>query len=327
MRLGGLMRLSILVLCIASFILSATAQATTESECAPVDYRNSFSLKHRNQKKVAWCFAHASADNLQLLEKTQTQISAADIAISFSSTNYSKILNFLMGNTSAPEYGLAFKAIKMLEKQGYCPESVFPSEDWEKVANNSSQSQKIEVAIAAKEIFKLHKEIHRRQQMGEIVKVEDFPFYYRFKNVDQKTFAKLMVNSSKTRLLENLRQTVCANSRVSFKHALNPKMSFGGKKTLSNINQNLSNRLPASIDFNSKMLKNIDNAHIALSLHTVAVMGRKFDTVTNQCQYLIKDSYGEQCDKYDPRLKCENGYIWIPENILTKSTTSGVVLQ
>jgi hypothetical protein len=57
-------------------------------------------------------------------------------------------------------------------------------------------------------------------------------------------------------------------------------------------------------------------------LHTVHLYGRKFDPGTQECVYLMKNSYGEDCSRYDPRIQCERGYLWFPENRLYPTLTS-----
>ena len=305
---------------------------STESECTTVDYRNIFQLKARDQKKIAWCFAHASADNLQFQERTKTQISAADIAINFSHSTVSRLLNFFNhafdGNTDpyAAEYGLAKIAINMIKDQGYCPESIFPSEDWTRIDLQGNQT-KVEVAAAATEIYELQSELKKRQNLGENVKISDLPFYYSFNNVDKKTFANLLMNSKKNKLLDNMRNVICQGQRVPFKSEIDPGMFFGKNRIIRKLNTALDSRKPASLDFSSQVLKDLDKDKTTLDLHTVAVVGRKFDSVTRQCQYLLKDSYGPACDKYDPRIECDKGYLWIPENHLIKATLSVVVFK
>ena len=305
---------------------------STESECTTVDYRNIFKMKSRNQKNIAWCFAHASADNLQFQERTKTQISAADIAINFSHSSVSRLLNFFNhafdGNKDpyAAEYGLAKIAINMIKDQGYCPESIFPSEDWTRVDKQGNKA-KVDVATAATEIYQLQSQLKKRKNSGENLKVSDLPFYYSFNNVDKKIFASLLLNSKKKKLLANMRNVICKGQRVPFKNEIDPGMYFGKNRIVRKLNAALDSRKPASLDFSSRVLKDLDKDKTTLGLHTVAVVGRRFDSTTRQCQYLLKDSYGPVCDKYDPRIDCDKGYLWMPEDHLIKASLSVVVFK
>ncbi len=160
---------------------------TDESECQSVDYRNLYSLKKRDQKNIGWCFAHASADNIQMQEKINEQISAADIAIKFSNSPISKVTNFFdrifnpNKDQTAPENGLAKVAIKMIESEGYCPESVFPSENWTRV-DLKGNKKPIEIETASTEIFKFYDDIHKKLDKNNSIQIKDVPFYYEFTN-------------------------------------------------------------------------------------------------------------------------------------------------
>lgn len=303
---------------------------TSESDCQPVDYRPRFNLKMRNQKNIAWCFAHASSDNLQMTEKSSVQISAADVAISYSNTNISKILNFFQHRNdpepTAPEFGIAKIAIRRLEKQGYCPEKIFPSQDWKRIDRNG-ETQFLEVDLAAREIFKLYDVIQDKISKGEKITGKDLPFYYQFNKVNNETFFKILSQSKKSEVLEKLRQTICDGQRLAFKSDLSPAMYFNKRKISRNMNTALNYGKNLSIDFSSPLLKNIDDDKLTIKLHTVAVMGRRYNKKSNQCEYLLKDSYGAQCSRYDSRIACEAGYVWLPENHLLKASSSIMVLK
>ena len=51
-------------------------------------------------------------------------------------------------------------------------------------------------------------------------------------------------------------------------------------------------------------------------MHTTLLIGRRYSTENQECQYLIKNSKGTDCSEYDHRHQCEYGNIWVSESSL-----------
>jgi hypothetical protein len=302
---------------------------TSEENCSPVDFRKTFPLESRDQKSIAWCFAHSTADALQYVEKTPIQISAADIAINYSKSDWSQFLHFFKRLLSRNERdrpadtGLAKFAAQMIIPQGYCPEAVLPSSDWTRVNVDGTKAQD-EIADAALNMFKLQAQV----KDGEIPTPADLPYFYEFKHIDQVTFYTLLLTTKKLNLLENLRVAACNGERISFTHPPQLIMNLRGEHAFENINATLDRKMPLTVDFFSTILLNIDAPlDITKHFHTILLYGREFDRAIGECRYLLKDSHGESCTKYDPRLKCDHGYLSIPESTLFRTMTSDVLYQ
>lgn len=317
-----------LSLTFASVFSLATSQSSDSAECGYVDFRNEFQLKMRDQKSLAWCFAHASADNLQFIEKSNVQISAADIAINYGKSNTSKIINLFQrwtsqgaSNDDRPnEYGLAKFASQMIVDEGFCPESYFPSTDWERV-DSSGQVEQVEIAQATHEIYELSAAIKNH----EINESNQMPFYYRFKTINKEKFYSILNQFEKNKILNQLRQSACDSVRVPFKKNIKIDMKLNFNGMTKAMNQSLSSGRAFSVDVYNQIFDNIDNNKNSFAnLHTVMVYGRKYDVVRKQCLYMIKNSYSESCEGYDSRLHCDKGYLWFPGSVLQKNMTSAV---
>ncbi len=321
----------VLVLTLGS--LSAVANmgssANDEAEgCTTIDFRNEFPLKMRDQKSLAWCFAHASADNLQFAEKTNVQISAADIAINYGKSSSSKIINLFQrwtnkgaGSENRPnEYGLAKFASQMIIEQGYCPESYFPSEDWQRVSANG-QVKSVQIATAVNEIYALAADIKSRK----INTPSQMPYFYQFKNIDSETFFTILAKNDKTKILDKVRMAACDSVRIPFRKDIDVDMKLNVSGVIKAMNQSLSSGRTFSLDVYNQIFSNIDSSKNGLTnLHTVMVYGRKYDAARRQCLYMVKNSYSESCAGYDPRLHCDKGYLWFPGSVLQKNMTSAV---
>jgi hypothetical protein len=301
---------------------------TSENICTPVDFRETFELKMRNQNKLSWCYAHAAADYLQFTYRIPEQISAADIAINYSKSKWSRFVT-LVRNTfnkkargEPAQTGLIKHAVQMIRPQGYCPESSLPSDEWTKIYPDG-RTEKVEILTAVMESFQLQKQV----RSGAILSSEELPWRYHFQNIStREEFFNLLRDSKRKNFLSKLRSMACAPDRKPFpsSESVYGKMYIRGPLTFARINGSIDwARAPVTIDFFSDILENYDRPKRRISeLHTVLLYGRKFNVETQQCEYLIKDSYGASCEKYDPKIKCESGYLWLPENKLYKQMTS-----
>lgn len=105
-------------------------------------------------------------------------------------------------------------------------------------------------------------------------------------------------------------------------------MIFKGPHIFEKINRELQDGRPLTVDFFAGVLNNIDRFKIGIKeLHTTLLLGRRWDHEQKKCTYLLKNSYGTSCSEYDPTLKCEQGYLWIPASALKKAMTSIVHLK
>lgn len=304
--------------------------ATSEQECTNVDFRNSFDLKMRNQNNVSWCFAHAASDYLQYTYQVPEQISAADVAINYSQTSASKLVHFfksIFDPKSKPlpaQTGLIMIAVKKIIPQGYCPESALPSDEWTRVSTDGRENQ-IEIKQSILDTASLQKKVKN----GDYRSASELPWYFKFKNIDRDTFFDILKYSKKSKLMLSLRSAACKNERKPFgNQPIGVNFYIRGKNTFKHMNASFDRGMPVTIDFFSDIFRHFDRPKNNFNdLHTVLVYARKYDESTGQCNYLIKDSYGQQCTKYDPKISCEGGYVWLPENKLYRAMTSELVIQ
>ncbi len=305
--------------------------ATSAPQCSTLDFRQKFALTMRNQHHMNWCFAFATADALQSIYQIPEPISAADIAINYSKSNWARFLHFTRSILSSKvrhepdQTGLVTLAAKMIQPQGYCPESALPSEVWSKVYSDGHQ-ESVELLPAILDLFKLQKKVINQ----EIKTSEALPYFYEFAQINKSTFFNLLKTNTQKTFLESLRLQACQGQRKSFglssSDRFHAKLHLRSRNTFKQMNASFEKGIPVTVDFFSRVLKNIDApTHIFKAYHTVLLYGRAYDPEQKECRYLMKNSYGESCNDYDSRLKCEKGYLWIPEHALFKSMTTQVL--
>ena len=96
--------------------------------------------------------------------------------------------------------------------------------------------------------------------------------------------------------------------------------------TFQSMNKQLDQKRIVGIDYDSRLLTDSSNSSVSLSeLHTSAIVGRRWSENQNQCQYLVRDSYGKQCN-YDSNYECLGGMVWIDEAKIYSNLTSFVYI-
>ncbi len=295
-------------------------------QCEAVDLRRVFPLKVRDQGDLNWCYAHTAADYLQYAFQIPEAISASDIAIQYHFHLWPRIRQFFL-NEEVPQTGLVRVAMGDALESGYCPESSFPSDFWFKVQvkPQGSVSQKVQLSQAISELF----ELQRWVKAGMFRAPAELPFQYQFSSVSPEQFFDILKTSTHPRLLDSLRKAACSGKRKPFPF-FEGRISMGirGRSAVKTIHRELMSGMPVSIDYFYGVLEHSKNFHRKLEdLHTSLLMGQRFDPVTSECQYLIKDSYGESCSGYDPSLECQLGYLWVGESALRRALVSIVHLE
>ena len=281
----------------------------------------------RNQGDISWCYAHTAADYLQFYHRIPVQISAADIAVNYNHRRWPRFLRWLRG-TVVPETGFIRSAISDISDVGYCPEEFFSSETWVKrimTGKDAGKTIDVPLGTAVEEIVSLVKHISN----GFYLIPTDLPFVYEFKGLSHQQFYDAVFLNPSGSVLDELRTAACDAHRLPFPKTT-PAMVMGlnGGDTFDQIHEVLNQHLPMSIDYFYGVLENVDQySHSFTELHTSLLMGQRFNSETQECQYLIKNSYGTDCSSYDHRHQCEAGYIWVGESALGAAMTSYVFFK
>ena len=299
-----------------------SANLTQSSDCTFIDLRTDFPLKMRDQGDISWCYAHASADYLQFFNRIPVQISAADIAVNYNHRRWPRFLRWIRG-TTVPETGFIRSAIFDISDVGYCPEEYFPSETWTKrimVGPDAGKTFSVSLGKAVEEIIALVGQVNA----GFYLIPSDLPFVYEFKGVTHQQFYDAVFLNPSGSVLDELRSAACDAHRRPFpKTVTNMVMGLSNANAFDQMNVVLNQHLPVAVDYFYGVLENIDQYSRAFTeLHTSLLMGRRFNSETQECQYLIKNSYGTDCSSYDHRNQCEAGYIWVGQPAFGRALTS-----
>lgn len=323
------MKYLLLALALPTFALAYSP--TSKEDCSPLDLRNYTLNDVRNQKEVAWCYAFTGADMLAHAFDESTRISAADIAIRYNETKlglFARWLSVNIINRKNPEYqrtahqtGFNKIALDKTLGEGWCPESVLPSEAWTKVMDGKEVSMPLDQAMI--EISALH-DIRGSLNTGNL------PYYYKFKNVDAKKFVELLQTKKVDQFYYGLRKVVCKDDRHPFPSDKKVKMHIKNPKILNTISERLEAGELVGLDYDSRVYQEPSRRGFSFAeLHTSSIVGRRWNSNKNTCEFLIRNSYGERCDnpRYHSSLDCEAGNVWFTEEAIYKNMTSIVFMK
>lgn len=305
---------------------------TPESGCTSLDFRNDVLGDVRNQRDVAWCYGFTAADMLGNTHYVPEKISAAHISMSYNDTKLGRLARWLSINIIKPteenrsvahQTGFNMFAIRKAQATGWCPERVLPSEFWTKMVRVSDTW--VEVIQPLKEsmldIAALYKNRHA-------LTADTLPYYFAFKNVDAAKFLELLQTKKLDNFYADLSEEVCKDDIQEFDKHWKVKMVIRNSRIFGRLNEQLNLGRVVGLDYDSRVLANLKNPKLSLSeLHTSTIVGRRWKAETQSCQYLVRNSYGQECStRYDAGIECEAGHLWLDESRIYPNMTSIVYM-
>lgn len=305
-----------------------TAPADT---CSSVDYRSELPPV-RNQGDIGWCYAYVAADMLS--QRLKTPVSAFDVAISY---------NHLVAGqpslrTGAPEQladgksyyeaGYIAGAVNaMAGAGGVCPESIIRSENF--LFDVRLQFNSPTAALTYTQSFGDRADkITQREQSACPSKNPVFTLFNDFQ------VGKILGQSASPEAWYRLAQETCKENRIKVDPDWSTTMMSKGADSVeamtNEIDNQLSKGLVVGISYDSRFIprkgklpkmsvgdsfKKTLRGEV-LDPHGSVVVGRKRDPKTQQCLYLIRNSWSSNCRDI---ANCERGNFWVPRNWLEKN--------
>jgi hypothetical protein len=312
------------------------------SECDPVDFRSQLGPA-RDQGDSDLCFAYSAAD--LITQRTGELVSALDLATSYFlenvdglgqpqasaeiqdyfEKNKSQVRQFVTDERNRAEIvgplarmgkindGEEDGVVLMSNVKGLCRESDFPSE-----GGFNSKDEKWLQSMAQK--VEEHPEICKNWQLNTGVQtklntpVADCVNAMWLDRINKRCARNIPL---KPLLPVTFREAADLPSFVKSLSDSKYDSQSAWQGLIDKMNSILDSGRITAISYNGDYLWDRTQT---LEDHSSTVVARK--KINNQCYYLVRDSFGANCDSIHKDLKgrCEKGHVWLSEDELTKKT-------
>ena len=89
-------------------------------------------------------------------------------------------------------------------------------------------------------------------------------------------------------------------------------------QSMDTMNQQLDASNIVGISYLFSFMKNSYDYNFS-SRHASTVVGRNYNEKTGDCEYLVRNSWGANCDSYDSKFVCHDGHVLVPEYALERA--------
>jgi len=319
-----------------SILLLIFAQTYAYADCTPKDLTDPTYLKSvgkeklidhfakpRDQDSVGWCGAYATTDSLSF--SVGEAISAVDVSLNqYANQKKEGRLQDMSGIS-------VLSATNVAKKNGYCPESIIPSDQ------TSSSNLGHQALQSLMESF---------QKIADDFKAKGKPIDYCAQcSGDQ--FDKVIKPSLPNVTGEMIREVLIQNEGDSLKslRALMNKLCEGnrkiaepdtdliytkGKNVSKILDEALDNDSMPSIGMNTALFATDESVPGGHGPHELMIVARR-PGANGKCEYLVRNSWGRSCAYYRPEIKkqCDpsKGSFWMDNDQLQTGVTDVVVVK
>lgn len=285
------MKLLVLLLSL-TFVFSAYAES-----CSDVMVETKFMPKNNNQGNLNWCFAWTAADLLSTFE--EEPLSAYDVALQYHNHEAIRDESIKKYTDVGGNDGAAL--IVALQGKGLCLESQtnYTGGDWEKLSamiEELSDPDKTLIETICEQ------GLRRKEPFDEL------------SNQIIKILNKLSGDKKMAALLD-----VTCGDRHQFKNKYGVGTraieNFSQDKIMDKLDALLTKKSPAAVAYDVDLIMSPADYKGVEANHSSTIIGRRFNKETNQCEYLIKNSWGDRCPRR-ATVACTNGNYWVPRDTL-----------
>ncbi len=317
---------------LAFFVLLLSYSNSIFAECATKDLTDPSYLrsigkenliehfKHpRNQDSVGWCGAFASADSLSFA--VGEPVSALDVSINQYANTEARSTNLNQLSGISPN-----AASNVASTNGYCPESVIPSDQTS--SSNLGQYSLSEIMKSFQRISDDYKAKGKPQDYCLNCSSSDYEKVIKpaLPNVTAKMMQDVLnkYNGDSLASVRELLYKLCAGKRkkVDLQVKTFTRGSMSSRTVSSVLNEALDNDAMPSIGMKASYISNVAEDH------ELVVVGRR-PGKNGKCQYEIRNSWGRGCGFYNvPDDACDagRGSIWMDEVQLQKAVDDVLII-
>lgn len=260
----------------------------------------------RHQDSLGWCYAYSAADLLSF--KLGKRISAIDIAINYTKSVKNSNEQYKNKSIEEIEGGYALFGLYTAIRDGVCLESDLPSED------NANQDLKLlfrDLKVFAEKASKLK---YGSSEYLKLICNNSYVKTLTLKNEELFNFLLTLKEKEVTTEIQNLS---CKN-RITLPK-LNPVSIYYKSEIFKHIDKQLEKGNPLEFAYHMNILEESDHEYLKKEedyLHSSLIIERRYNEKKNECEYLVRNSWGRSCNNINSQFECSEGSIWIPKSIL-----------
>lgn len=304
-------------------LIAAAESVFAAGSCQNIDLRPQLGPV-LNQDGAGYCYAYTAADLVS--HKLGKQVSAVDIALQYTKRHdqlmYNKEGNRYLNKVSKErdndikEGGWVRYALPYAAEAGFCAE--------EKVNSNDFSTDK----DLAKGLVNMNQLALKQYNLDTADGAECVQFakiQNVFPGVSMREMQEVANRSNVMNIGTNLADVAC-EPRIKPEPALKFRNIYGSDRStgvisaseFSQMDSVLNSGKPLSLTLSMESLYEFRNARVKRQpIHAITLAGRQYNPRTGKCEYILKNSWGPECDsKY--KVRCENGYMFVPEEVLRK---------
>lgn len=255
-----------------------------------------------NQGNLEWCFAYSSAHLLS--HEEQVKLSAYDLAVTFhNSKNLPDTVNF----TVTPGSPIETLNLAIKKTNGVCLEEEvnYTQGDWATLSSmvkNLHDANKKLISIFCENKFNEQETLTNFE--ADVLRVLDQL------SPTKRADAFLNIQCKK-------RHTFSKNYTAHRMYAPDTKP----EKIIEKVDELLSKGKPLTIVYSAELLSSGINFK-GKPNHASTIIGREFNPLNGQCEYLIKNTWGKSsCENTStPSIRCVDGNYWVPRTALKNNS-------
>lgn len=289
-----------------AFEMGQFSLKSNKKECRPKDLRGPKLGEVRNQGNAGWCFAYSTADLVSY--QLNQRVSATDLAINFyqqmPEMPKSALLSSIAGGSDMGAMSYA--------KRMFCPDSITASDEYSVPKSCLPASGRVDTMDIIRSIEEIHQNAPQDLSLCQMSLISSI-----FKNLKPEVIKTIVLSKKSTAFekISSLKDKNCEGSRIQNKMSMKDGLRA---HAIDDIDEQLNNNNPISLNYDASFLLHESSG---VANHYSVIVGRRLNETTNTCQYLIRNSWGKSCSIYPSPYdkQCEEGNIWVDEDVLGKA--------
>lgn len=259
----------------------------------------------RDQGNIGWCYAHATADIIGYAFDRQLTKPVAALSIALMNNHINAKRFLTEGGTVERTLSRALRT----------PMYEFDREDYLKVGFCDLEREKVflgnpsnetEVRQYLRALFKVKEDFD-----NQMVKAEDLA----------PELLNLVRRSTQLDFSLRVAELICGpNRNYNTRGKVNKHFSDDDANLVAHIDTQLNKTNIIGIGIYSDFIQKENGKFNKSDLHAAIIVGRRISPKSNKCEYLVRNSWGTDPDKYSKHVtEVIDGNLWIPANLIKEN--------